>query len=462
MNKYPKLKVRFSTVKIKFILPALEEAKSPFWRPIKYSLFPPLGLATLASFCSETDELQIVDEHVEDVALEDAPDLVYIEAYITNAYRAYQIADSYRSRGIKVAMGGLHATSMPDEAKNHTDVLLLGLGEKSFPKFLEDFRKGEVLPVYVQGDVSLDLLPLPRRDLLKNHKYLVPNSMVFSRGCPNKCSFCYVHSFYKGGKSFFAYKIDRILEEIESMKGRHLYFLDDNIFADKKLSRQLFKEMVGMNKVFQGAITIDSILQDDTIELAYNAGFRSAFIGFESINKQSLLQANKRSNIGKDYAKAIKRLDELGILINGSFIFGLDNDTADVFDRTTEWAIHSGITTATNHILTPYPGTAIYQKMMEDNRIVTKDWRLYDTRHLVFTHPNLSKEEMESGYNRAYDNFYKWSNIYASSKEHEELRMRWKHFSYAGAWKKFEPVWNFLIKNELLSKARGALVTTLR
>jgi radical SAM superfamily enzyme YgiQ (UPF0313 family) len=399
-------------VKIKFILPALEEAKSPFWRPIKYSLFPPLGLATLASLCSETDDIQIVDEHIENIDLWDTPDLVCVETYITNAYRAYEIADSYRVRGIKVAIGGLHATSMPNEAKNHADVLLLGLGEKSFPKFLEDFRRGEELPVYEQGDVSLDLLPLPRRDLFKSDKYLVPNSMVFSRGCPNKCSFCYVSSFYKGGKSFFTYKVDRILEEIESMKGKHLYFLDDNIFADKKLSRQIFKEMRTMNKVFQGAITVDSILQDDTIELAYEAGFRSAFIGFESINNQSLIQANKGSNIGKDYSKAIKRLDELGIMINGSFIFGLDNDTLDVFDRTTEWAIESGITTATNHILTPYPGTAIYTNMDEDKRITTKDWKMYDTRHLVFNHPNITKKEMEIGYNRAYNNFYKWSSIY--------------------------------------------------
>lgn len=449
-------------MKIKFILLALEEAKSPYWRPIKYSLFPPLGLATLASLCDDSDEIKVVDEHIEEINLNDEPDLVCIESYITNANRAYEIADFYRKRGIKVAIGGIHATSLPIEAKKHADTVLLGLGERSFPEFLKDFKEGNIKEFYEQGEVSLDNLPLPRRDLFKQEKYLVPNSMVFSRGCPNKCSFCYVSSFYKGGKSFFAYKVDRILKEIESMKGRHLYFLDDNIFADKKLSRQVFKEMRGMNRVFQGAITVDSILQDDTIDLAYEAGFRSAFIGFESINKQNLIQANKGSNIGKDYSKAIKKLDELGIMINGSFIFGLDSDTLDVFDRTTEWAVNSGITTATNHILTPYPGTGIFNKMDEDKRIITKDWRLYDTRHLVFNHPNITKEEMESGYNRSYKDFYRWRNIYKASKEHEELRMRLKHFTYAGAWKKFEPVWNFLIKNELLSKSRSTLVRTLK
>jgi len=449
-------------MKVKFILPALEEAKSPYWRPLKYSLFPPLGLATLASFCGESDEVRIVDEHVEELDLEDKPDLVVIQSYITNAYRAYAIADNYRARGIKVVLGGLHATSMPAEVRKHADIVLYGLGEKNFPEFLADFRKKQALAVYEQGDVSLDELPLPRRDLFKSERYLVPNSMVFSRGCPHKCSFCYVSSFYREGKSYYTYKIDRILKEIDSMPGKHLYFLDDNIFADKKLAREIFRQMKGMNKVFQGAVTVGAVLADDTIELAYEAGFRSAFIGFESINAGSLLAVNKWSNLGQNYNEAIKKLDQLGIMINGSFIFGLDEDTLDVFERTTEWAINRGITTATNHILTPYPGTALFAKMEHEKRILTKNWSLYDTRHLVFQHPVISRKQMEEGYKRAYDTFYKWGNIIKSSTEHETLKMKLKHLSYAGGWKKFEPVWNFIIKNEFLAKTRIALEKTLR
>ncbi|MFZ7120251.1 MAG: B12-binding domain-containing radical SAM protein [Eubacteriaceae bacterium] len=449
-------------MKIKFILPALEEAKSPFWRPIKYSLFPPLGLATLASLCDESDEIEIIDEHVEKVILDDEPDLVCIETYITNSDRAYEIADHYRLRGIKVAIGGLHATSLPIEAKMHADTVLTGLGENSFRKFLKDFREKKELDYYNQGIVSFDNLPLPRRDLIKREKYLVPNSMVFSRGCPNKCSFCYISSFYKNGKSFYTYKIDRILDEIDSMKGSHLYFLDDNLFANKKLSRELFREIKGMNKFFQGAITVKSILEDDTIELAYEAGFRSAFIGFESINQDNIKLANKHGNIVNDYKRTIKCLDQLGIMINGSFIFGLDQDNLDVFDRTTLWAIENGITTATNHILTPYPGTILFEKMKKQGRILTNKWKIYDTRHLVFSHPNITKEQMEEGYKKAYKNFYKWGNIMKSSKEHEKLKMKLKHFTYAGAWKKFEPIWNFIIKINQLSKTRDALVKTLK
>lgn len=449
-------------MKIKFILPALQEAKSPYWRPIKYSLFPPLGLATLASFCSSYDEIDLVDEHVENITFDDRPDLVCIQTYITNAYRAYEIADIYRAKGSYVALGGLHATTLPHEAKQHADTVLLGIGENSFPQFLSDFRMNKAKEFYHSGKVTLDNLPLPRRDLIKREKYLVPNSMVFSRGCPNKCSFCYVSSFFKEGKSFHTYKIDRILEEIESLKGRHLYFLDDNLFADKKLCRDLFKEMKGMGRLFQGAVTVNSILEDDLIELAYEAGFRSAFIGFESIRKRNLVLANKQSNVNQDYHSAIKKLDELGIMINGSFIFGLDEDTCEVFHETTQWAVEQGITTATYHILTPYPGTKLHDDMFSQNRILSSNWDEYDTRHLVFKHPFISKEQMEHGYHNAYKEFYKWSKIISSSKQHDKLKMKLKHFTYAGAWKKFEPVWNYIVKHQLFGEARKVLECTLK
>lgn len=449
-------------MKIKFILPVLEEATSPYWRPIKYALFPPLGLATLASYCSREDELTIVDEHVETLDLTDSPELVCIQTYITNAYRAYEIADLYRARGIFVVLGGLHATSLPGEALQHADAIILGLGEKSFPHFLKDFREKNAQRIYSEADISFEDIPQPRRDLLKRENYLVPNSIVFSRGCPNRCSFCYVNSFYRGGKSYYTYRLDRILEEIDTLKGRHLYFLDDNLFADKKLCRDLFTQMRGMGKLFQGAITVKAVLEDDLVELARDAGFRSAFIGFESMNRDNLLLANKQSNINMDYSKVIKKLDRLGIMINGSFIFGMEHDDESVFDATTKYAIDSGITTATFHILTPYPGTDLYAGMYSANRITSGNWRDYDTRHLVFAHKALTRDQMEDGYKRAYDEFYRWNNIWSASGEHGHARMKLKHFIYSASWKKLEPVWNFVIKHGLLSKARLALESTLK
>jgi radical SAM superfamily enzyme YgiQ (UPF0313 family) len=239
-------------------------------------------------------------------------------------------------------------------------------------------------------------------------------------------------------------------------------FLDDNLLADKNLCRDLFKEMAGMNKLFQGAVTVKSILDDDLVELAHNAGFRSAFIGFESLNNSNLVLANKKTNLYQDYKVAIKRLDQLGIMINGSFIFGLDHDDNNVFSDTTNWAIENGITTATYHILTPYPGTILHNKMKSENRLISSDWRNYDTRHIVFTHPNISKDQMESGYESAYKEFYKWKRIFSASKEHEALKMKLKHFTYSGSWKKFEPVWNYVIKHKLFGEARKILEHTLK
>jgi radical SAM superfamily enzyme YgiQ (UPF0313 family) len=178
-------------MRVTMILPALTEAKSPLFRPIKYSLFSPLGLATLAGYLSQDDEVTIEDEHVQRLDLDDEPDLPVIQAYITSARRSYEIADHYRARGVYVAMGGLHVTSLPDEAQLHADTVFLGPGEDTWPRFLRDFRAGRAEPRYTSRERTLVDLPPIRRDLIQRHRYLVPNSIVVSRGCPHVCDFCY-------------------------------------------------------------------------------------------------------------------------------------------------------------------------------------------------------------------------------------------------------------------------------
>ena len=174
-------------MKVKMILPALTEAKSPYWRPIKYSLFPPLGLATLAAYLSDDDEIDLRDEHVEELNFNDEPDLVIIQVYITNAFRAYKIADHYRKKGAFVALGGLHVTSLPEEAAQHADAIFLGPGEATFPQFLRDFRNGNPQPRYFSALRTIEEIPPIRRDLIKRNRYLVPNSIVVTRGCPHHC-----------------------------------------------------------------------------------------------------------------------------------------------------------------------------------------------------------------------------------------------------------------------------------
>src|ERR1043165_8094167 len=203
--------------RVKLILPALTEATSPYWRPIKYSLFPPLGLATLAAYLDSDLEISLQDEHVEKLSLDDDPDLVIIQVYITNAYRAYAIADHYRARGCYVCLGGLHVTSLPEEAAPHADSLFCGPGEETFPAFLKDFAAESPQPRSFSSGRTLARLPPVRRDLIRRELYLVPNSIVVSRGCPHHCDFCYKDGFFAGGRSFYTQRVDDALSEIERL-----------------------------------------------------------------------------------------------------------------------------------------------------------------------------------------------------------------------------------------------------
>jgi radical SAM superfamily enzyme YgiQ (UPF0313 family) len=437
-------------LRVRLILPALTEATSPFWRPIKYSLFPPLGLATLAAYLGPDDEAELVDEHVEPVAPLDAgtpPDLVAIQVYITSARRAYALADEYRAKGVFVALGGLHVTALPDEAARHADAIFLGPGEQTFPQFLDDFRAGRPLRRYVSASGrTLERIPPIRRDLIRRRAYLVPNSIVVSRGCPQHCDFCYKDAFFEGGRSFYTQRVDAALAEIERLPGRHLYFLDDHLFGDRRFAAALFDGMRGMGRVFQGAATVDSILDGRVVERAAEAGLRSLFVGFETLAPRNLAHSNKRQNLGRDYAAVANRLHDLGVMINGSFVFGMDDDEEDVFARTVEWAIEHGITTATFHIQTPYPGTRLFARTEAAGRILTRNWDLYDTRHAVYRPARLTPEALERGYHRAYREFYRWSSIARGSLSHGSIKHQAKHFFYAAGWKKFEPLWDAVIR----------------
>ena len=439
--------MRSRPLRVKFILPALTEATSPYWRPIKYSLFPPLGLATLAAYLRPDDDAVIVDEHVETVHTGDRPDLVAIQVYITNARRAYAIADSYRANGVFVALGGLHVTALPDEAAAHADVVFLGPGEQTFPRFLEDFRAGTPLRRYVSASGrTLDRVPPIRRALIRRRSYLVPNSIVVTRGCPQHCDFCYKDAFFEGGRSFYTQRVDDALAEIQRLPGRHLYFLDDHLLGDVRFATALFEGMRGMRRLFQGAATVDSILRGNVIERAAEAGLRSLFVGFETLTPDNLRSSNKRQNLGRDYAAVTQRLHDLGIMINGSFVFGMDEDDESVFARTVEWAIEHGITTATFHIQTPYPGTRLFARLAGEGRVLTRDWDLYDTRHVVYRPARLTAGALKEGYDWAYREFYRWRSIARGSRSHHAVKHQVKHFFYAAGWKKFEPLWDAVIR----------------
>jgi radical SAM superfamily enzyme YgiQ (UPF0313 family) len=444
------------------ILPALTEATSPLFRPIKYSLFPPLGLATLAGYLRPDDEVAIHDEHVERLRLDDdRPDLVVIQAYITSARRSYQLADAYRARGVHVAMGGLHVTSLPDEAAAHADTVFVGPGEDTWPRFLADFRRGEPRRRYVSTTRTLEDLPPVRRDLIARHRYLVPNSIVVSRGCPHHCDFCYKDAFFAGGKSFYTQRVDAALAEIDRLPGKHLYFLDDHLLGNRRFAEALFAGMAGAGRVWQAAATVDSVLAPGLLEQAVEAGLRSMFVGFETVNAANLPAQRKRQNVDRSYDAVVRRLHDLGVMVNASFVFGMDGDRPDVFERTVDWAVGQGIETATFHIMTPYPGTALYERMAAQGRIVHGDWDRYDTRHVVFTPHGMTPEQLEDGYWRAYREFYRWPGLWRGARTKELPGDRLRHLAYAGGWKKFEPAWDLLIRTGRVLHALPLLEATL-
>ena len=440
------------------ILPALAEARLPGWRPVKYALFPPLGLATLAAFLDPGDDACIEDGHV--TALSDPGDaeLVLIEVYITNARRAYALADRYRAAGAHVCLGGLHVTSLPDEARAHADTIFLGPAEQTFPAFLRDYRAGAARPRYVStAGRTLLGTPPPRRDLIDRRRYLVPNSIVVSRGCPHRCDFCYKEAFLAGGRGFYTRAVDDALAEIAALPGRHLYVLDDHLLGHRPFATPLFDGMRGMGRRFQGAATVDSVLRGDLIERAAAAGLRSLFVGFETFSPENLAACNKKQNLARDYAAAVRRLQGLGIMVNGSFVFGMDDDGPDVFARTVDWAVRHGVTTATFHIQTPYPGTALHARLAAQGRILKRDWDLYDTRHAVYRPARMTPAALEAGYRRAYRDFYGWGAIARAAAAQPTMGAALRHAAYATGWKKAAPVWNALIRSGALGRARPAL-----
>ncbi len=443
----PRIRKGEPQIKVKLILPALTEAKSPFWRPIKYSLFPPLGLATLAAYLSDEDTITLQDEHVETLDLDDEPDLVVIEVYITSAYRAYRIADHYR---------GSRRLCLSRRPARH---LIARRGGAACRYYFHGTRGGYL--ACISGRLppeeapELDTFPRsarwqtcrsPAATSSSVSSISFPTPLSSRAGCPHACDFCYKEAFFQGGKSFYTLSVERALAEIESLPGRHLYFLDDHLFGNPRFITSLLDGMRGMGRLWQAAATVQSVLRPGLMELAAASGLRSLFVGFETLNPANLVQQHKYQNLRRDYSAAIRLLHDLGVMVNASFVFGMDDDDGSVFERTVDWAISQGIETATFHILTPYPGTALHQRMFAEGRIAHSNWDLYDTRHCVFTPKHLTPGELEAGYWNSYRDFYRWSSILSCAGAHASTTDRLRHLAYAGAWKKLEPVWGWVIR----------------
>ena len=437
--------------KLLLLLPALQQARDRELRLIKYSRFPPLSLLTLAGLTPEHWEITVRDEHVEPVMVDDDFDLVGIQVYVSSAPRAYELARLYRGRGSRVVLGGIHPTTLPEEAARHADAVCVGPAESVWPRLLADLERGELLPRYhgvCAGSAAL--VPTPRRDLLNDRAYLIRHTMVTSRGCPHACRFCYKGSFW-GDRYYEARPIAALERELAGVTDRLVFFLDDNLLGNRAHCRALFPLLRAAGIVWQAAASLEVARDPAYLAEAYAAGCRSLFVGFESLSVENMRQARKTQNVAVGYGEAVRRFHDAGIMINGSFVFGLDEDDADVFDRTVDFCVAARLATATFHIVTPFPGTPFFAELAAAGRLLHRDWTLYDTDHAVFQPRRMTPAALEAGHQRAYRRFISAGSILRRSLP---LPGALKRIAYNVGWTRMDALWEAIIALGLMPFAR--------
>ena len=396
-------------MKIKIICPRWPEGS--LWRHFHFR-FPYLSLTALAALTPRDIEITIEDENVQEVNFNDHPDLVAISIMTPLAKRGYAIADRFRELSVPVVMGGFHATWMHEEAGQHANAVVLGEAEQSWAKVIEDFKKGSLQKFYrPDGRADLAGLPIPRRELLKKGAYFFTNTMQISRGCPFSCSFCSVTAFY--GHTYRLRPLEEVRREVELLlqKTNFIFFVDDNIIGNPAYARDLFTFLKDLRVKWLSHASINIAENDDLLKMAAESGCYGLFIGFESLSQETLQSHHKSSNQADRYRSLIQKIHDRGIGIEGSFIFGSDDDDPSVFRQVVNFCEETKIDAAVFAILTPYPGTRIYEQYSRENRIFSRDWDLYDMDHVVFRPQKMTVEQLQEGHDWASRRFYSYPSM---------------------------------------------------
>lgn len=375
----------------------------------------PLTLTTLAALVPESlpATVAIYDEGIEDLPHSLEADLIGMTVITGNAPRAYELAAQFRSQGKTVVLGGPHITLMPEDAAPHADCIVTGYAEETWPQLLKDFQAGKLQSRYTMADdFSLQNpqnLPFPRRDLLPKGGYKSVNTFEATRGCVHKCEFCVVPSAW--GRRPFQKPVAHVVDDIRQLGAKRLVFYDLNIVANRTYAKELFAALIPLNIRWFGLATTLLTEDQEMFDLMVRSGCRGLLIGFESVSEATLAQANKRFNRPEKYAELIRELHGAGIAINGTFVFGHDADTQESFAAVRDFVIDNGIDLPRFSVLTPFPGTPLFDMLNQQGRILSRDWRYYDGQHVVFRPAQMTPEELLQGHEKLWQEVYSYRGI---------------------------------------------------
>jgi len=393
-------------MKILLILSSLRIKHGIFDKLIYSSFFPSITLEQLISVTPDIYEVESVDERWEDVDLNWNGDLVGISTLTPSANHAYEIADEFRKRGKTVVLGGYHPSALPEEAKQHADAVVIGEAEISWPQLLKDFENGKLKPFYRSETVDPEMIPSPNR-----RPQLFPfvgfGTVQATRGCPNRCRYCAIQTVE--GSHFRARSIKKVIEEIKSIPTKRLFFADSSMTTNSSYTKKLFREMKGLNKKFSCYGNINVLHNDDELlYLANEAGCEQWLIGFDSVNQETIRYIGKKSNKVEDYISGVKKIRDYGMTIMGMFVFGFDTDETNVFETTLNTIYKMEIERPVFSILTPFPGTVLFNELEKEGRMLTKDWSKYNIRNVVFQPKNFSVEQLLNGTNYVINECYSY------------------------------------------------------
>ncbi|BCS54301.1 B12-binding domain-containing radical SAM protein [Geobacter sp. SVR] len=397
-------------MKLLFVSPGWPKGR--LWGELSFK-FPSLSLAAIAAVTPPEWQLDFCDDSFEKLDYSCGADIVALTAMTAQINRAYEIADAFRARGTTVVMGGYHVSTMPDEALEHADAVVVGEGELVWPQLLSDWAAGRLKPRYQAGQL-MDMVQVPaaRREIYTHKKYLLTNTLQTTRGCPHDCEFCSVTAFY--GRKYRKRPIELVLSELEQMRARNsfAFFVDDNIVADRRYSLALFQGMKGMGLKWLSHSPIDFARDPELMKAAGESGCLGMFIGFESLDQDRLSAMGKTTNSAQSYLEDARAFRDHGIGILGSFVLGYDGDTPEVFEKTLRFCEQARLESAIFPILTPYPGTSVRRRLEQEGRILSNDWRDYDMEHVTFRPSGMTVEQLQQGYEQLCRDFYSFPSMY--------------------------------------------------